>query len=611
MNAQDRVEELEKALDQCLVWAERLQRRIRELENSKTWRAQRAVAEAAGSLSKASKLPAILFEILKGDPDPVGPEPLDPPWPVDKPLLSIVALSKPLAVRSSILPDCEVLEGGLDKAQGRYCAFVTPRTKPSKTWFERAVLALEASPSAAVCYSAELGPHAAPFELDRLERFNPVPAGAVFRRELWDELGGFRLDHPEPERDFWLRAARAGHQGILLGRPATPAPARFRASGRFPRGENFSADKPCILLILPWLAYGGAEQVALQLLEGLREDFSFAVVAVEDDAHLRRAAFEAFTPWVYCLNELGVREPCGFLRDFCQAHNIQAAVVSSTGVGYRVLPSLEGLLRADILHNAAPEGHVSASIERDTDLAMHFAVGGLQRKALESGGIPAEKIVLAPNGVDARGRFDPARWTLGRDETRWKLGLPPDAFVFAYVARLSAEKCPDRFVLAMSLLTRMFSDRKVCGVLAGDGPERLQVEQLIRDEGLRDTVRTMGFTERVPEVLAAADAFVLPSKIEGSPLTLLEAMSMGLPAVAANVGAVAEVVKDDQTGLLVEGGEPGPLADACARLLRDAELGKRLGTASRDLVLREFELERTLSIYREAFLRSLRPTIRQ
>lgn len=609
MNAQDRVEELEKALDQCLAWAARLQQRIRELEGSKTWRAQRAVAEAAGSLSKASKLPAVLSEILKGEAPPAAPPPLDPPWPDDRPLLSIAALGSGFELRSTMRLDCEALGGGLEEAQGRYCAFVTRRTRPAPSWFERAVLALEADPSAAVCYSAELSPHAAPFELHRLERFNPVPIGAVFRREVWDELGGFQLDHPELERDFWLRAARKGYGGILLGRERTPADPRFRSSGRFLRGEDFSADRPCILLILPWLAYGGAEQVALQLMEGLRDEFSFAVVTVERDAHLRRDAFEALTPWVYCLNELGVSEPCAFLRDFTRAHNIRAALVSSTGVGYQALPALDGLVRADILHNAAPEGHLRASIQHDSDLAMHFAVGGLQRRALESGGVPAEKIILAPNGVDVRGRFDPARWASGRDETRWKLGLPPDAFVFVYVARLSPEKRPDRFVLAMSLLMRMFPERAICGVLAGDGPERLVVEQLIRDEGLRAVVRTLGFTERIPELLAAGDAFVLPSKIEGSPLTLLEAMSMGLPSVAANVGAVAEVVRHNETGLLVEGDEVGPLADACARLLRESELGARLGQAGRDLALREFALDQTLGIYREAFSRTLRPTI--
>lgn len=609
MNAQNRVRELEKALDQCLAWASKLQQRIRELEGSRTWRAQGAVAEAAGSVGKALSLPGKLSRILKGEVAPAVPAPLDPPWPVEQPLLSLAVRGGPFELRSSMGPDCEVLDGGFEEARGRYFAFVDGETAPPANWWESAVLALENDASAALCYSSRLGPEAAPFELDRLERFNPVPSGAVFRRELWDELGGLNSEHPEPERDFWLRAARAGHTGLLLGRRGPASPARFQSSGRFLCGEDFSADKPCVLLILPWLAYGGAEQVALQLMEGLRDDFAFAVVAVESDAHLRREAFEALTPWVYCLDELGVRDPSAFLADFAKAHNIRAAVVSSTSVGYRTLPALDGLWCADIVHNIAPEGHLRSSVAQDAAIGVHFAVGGLQRSELIRQGVASEKIVHAPNGVDALGRFDPARWANRREELRAELGLEAEDCVFAYIARLSPEKRPDRFVLAMSLLRAMFPERRIRGVLAGDGPERLAVEQLIRDEGLRGDVQTLGFTERIAETLAAADAFVLPSAIEGSPLTLLEAMSMGLPCVAADVGAVAEALRHGETGLLVNGEKAGDFADACARLLREPELGPRLGAAARRLVREEFGLSRTIGLYREAFLRELRPTM--
>lgn len=611
MSTADRVGELEKALDQCLAWAGRLQRRIQELESSRTWRAQSAVAEAAGSVDKALALPAKLSRILKGEPGPAekDPPPLDPPWPDSVPLLSIAALGQAFEIRSTILPDCEIIPGGLEGARGRYCAFATSRTPLSPTWFERAVLALENDLAAAVCYSAELNPNAAPFDRDRLERFNPVPTGAVFRRELWDALGGMRLEHSEPERDFWLRAAQAGYGGRMLGREGPTSPPRFAPSGRFPRGESFSATKPCLLLVLPWLAYGGAEQVALQLLEGLRDTFDFAVAAVEPDEHLRRSAFEALTPWVYCLDELGVRDPGRFLAELAKAHEIRGALISSTGVGYRALSAIDGLWRADIVHNAAPEGHLGASAEADGRLNVHFAVGGLQQRTLCERGVQAEKVVLAPNGVDASLRFSPDRWAGRRGELRAALDFDDDDYVFAYIARLSPEKRPDRFVLTMSMLGRMFPGRSIRGLIAGDGPERLNVERWIRDERLRGDIRTLGFTERIPEALAASDCFVLTSEIEGSPLTLLEAMSMGLPCVSTDVGAVAEVIRHDRNGLLVRGGEAGAIADACARLLAEPELGPRLGAAARELVLAEYDISSTLGTYREAILTGLGPTM--
>ncbi|MBI1353540.1 MAG: glycosyltransferase [Acidobacteria bacterium] len=610
MKAEDQVRELEQALDQCLAWAGKLERRIAELELSRTWRLQRAVAEAGGSVREAVGLPGRLLEILRAEQAAPPPEPLDPPWPTDKPLLSVLRTGAAEAETAGwtltdveILPAAGSVDEALAEASGRYCALL-PEAPVAPSWFERAVLALESSSSAAVCYEG-----GAPFEAERLERFNPVPAGAVFRRELFEELGGLRGDVPDPWGDFWLRTARAGHGGLVLGRESSPGSRTFRSSGRFPRGLDFSADKPCVLVLLPWLAYGGAEQVALDLMDGLRGEFSFAVVALEADGNLRRDAFEALTPWVYCLDELGVRDAPGFLKAFAATHGIRGALVSSTGAGYEALPALGGLWRADIVHNVAPEGHLARSIARRSEIETHFAVGEMQRRALEAGGVDPQRIVLAPNGVDALGRFDPHRWAERRPELRAEFGLEPGDFAFAYIARLSPEKRPARFVLALSLLRRMFPEREIRGLLAGDGSERLEVERLLRDEGLRDSVRTLGFTERIPQILAAADAFCLPSSIEGSPLTLLEAMSMGLPVVASNVGAVAEVVAAGETGLLVDDPGAGALADACARLLRELGLAESLGRAARRRVVESFTWERTIHSYREAFLRGIGPTI--
>ena len=610
MRPEERVRELEEALDQCLAWAERLERRIAELEASRTWRLQRAVAEAGGSLRQAVRLPGRLLGILRGDEQPLAPPPPGSPWPSDRPLLSASPPAAPGEGFSAwTLADVEILSPAPDlnalfqQARGRYLALPSPGGAVSPAWFERAVLALENDASAAVCYEG-----GAPFELERLQRFNPVPPGAVFRKELFDELGGFHLDAADPVHDFWLRTARAGCQGAVLGRPRRPGKPRFRGAGRFPRGLDFSARRPCLMLLLPWLAHGGAEQVALELIARLREEIAFCVVALEPGDHPRRSSFEALTPWVYCLDELGVRDVSGFLAELAAAHRIRGALVSSTGVGYQALPALAGLWRADIVHNTAPEGHLARSIVRRSEIDMHFAVGRLQRDALAAGGVEPARITLAPNGVCAAGRFNPSRWAPRRDALRDELGLEPDDFVLAYIARLSPEKGPERFVVALSMLRRMFPDRNVRALLAGDGPRRLAVGRLLRDEGLRGVVRMLGFTERIPEILAASDAFCLPSSIEGSPLTLLEAMSMGLPAVASDVGAVSELIEDGQTGLLVREPSAGAFADACARLLREPELGPRLGGAARRLVAERYELADAIHPYREAILRGLGPT---
>ena len=100
----------------------------------------------------------------------------------------------------------------------------------------------------------------------------------------------------------------------------------------------------------------------------------------------------------------------------------------------------------------------------------------------------------------------------------------------------------------------------------------------------------LGERADVPELLAAADVFVLSSASEGAPLSILEAMAAGLPVVASNVGGIAELVEDGVTGLLVPPADPVRLAQALARVLDDRDLRQRLGTAGRARARERFDL---------------------
>jgi glycosyltransferase involved in cell wall biosynthesis len=173
-------------------------------------------------------------------------------------------------------------------------------------------------------------------------------------------------------------------------------------------------------------------------------------------------------------------------------------------------------------------------------LADDFAVAG-------------ERIVVIPNGRDAD-RFRPAPPD-ATARAREKLGLPAAGPVLVMVGALSAEKRVDVAIDALALLPA------VSLVVAGDGPLRGRL--LARaQERAPGRVRFVGTVERPEDVYAAADALVLTSDSEGVPGVLIEAGLAGLPAVATDVGFVADVIVDGRTGRLVPSGRPDLVAAA-------------------------------------------------
>jgi glycosyltransferase involved in cell wall biosynthesis len=133
--------------------------------------------------------------------------------------------------------------------------------------------------------------------------------------------------------------------------------------------------------------------------------------------------------------------------------------------------------------------------------------------------------------------------------------------------------------------------------LVGDGPLRSDVEGRIARRHLSDRVHVLGphTRQQVVSLLAASDAAVLASaptsngKREGIPVALMEAMSAGLPVVATRTGGIPELVESGVAGFLVEPGDVEGLATSLERLATDRELGRRMGAAGREAVLREFD----------------------
>jgi glycosyltransferase involved in cell wall biosynthesis len=210
---------------------------------------------------------------------------------------------------------------------------------------------------------------------------------------------------------------------------------------------------------------------------------------------------------------------------------------------------------------------------------------------LDKVGIPWEKVVVIPNGVDI------AHWERlpDRRKAREALGLPLDGTLVGVIARLDPVKRLDVLLRALAAL------EGVSAVVVGYGPQEDRLKSLAEELGIEGRVRFAGHQRDVRPWLAALDVFVLSSDWEGMSNALLEAMAARLPVVATATGGTPDVVLDGKTGFLVPPGDPPALARALGRLLADPGLRERMGRAGRHRVGESFSVdlmvERTESLY--------------
>ncbi len=200
-------------------------------------------------------------------------------------------------------------------------------------------------------------------------------------------------------------------------------------------------------------------------------------------------------------------------------------------------------------------------------------------------GIPEAKLARIYSGIgpEEPTEVDPA-------QVRREFGLEATTRLVLFAGRLAPQKGVDVLLRSLDLLQHV--EPGVVTLIAGDGPLRTTLEEQARSFGLLGgAVRFLGHREDVPRLLAAADLLVLPSRYEGLPNVVLEAMRFAKPVVATAAPGTRELVVDGETGLLVPIDDVGAHTEAIRRLVRDPELAMRMGRAGRERVGRCFGLE--------------------
>ncbi len=342
-----------------------------------------------------------------------------------------------------------------------------------------------------------------------------------------------------------------------------------------------------ILHLVSSLQVGGLEQFAVRMAHFQREAGADAQILTFRDGPLRRETERLGIPVTLLTGGKLKRILAGTARfrriapDILHAHNpatLNYGLLGKRACGAPLLLTLHGRGKND---TQAPKSAQWKAVD---------ALVAVSRFVADDWAESSCPIQVILNGVE----FSSPRRS--RNEVRAELALAADRLVGCVAARMDGLKGQETLLHALSLLPA--STPPVTLLLAGDGDRRQEWETLACSLGLtEEQVRFLGFRADVPDLLSASDFFVLPSYSEGLPLSVLEAMSHGLPVIASEVGGVPEVLCSAQEGLLVPPRDPAALADALDTLLQNSELRRRMGVAGAARVKSAFSFDRMMNDY--------------
>lgn len=224
-----------------------------------------------------------------------------------------------------------------------------------------------------------------------------------------------------------------------------------------------------------------------------------------------------------------------------------------------------------------------------------IAVSQMTARQIRELGVPLKKIEVIPNGVNLE-KFNPKV-----QSAKKQLGIKED-YVVAFFGRLWKVKGIEYLVKAIPSVVEKIPNVKF--IIVGEGPQKESLVKLVKDLDISGHVMFHAPIDysKMPAYIRASDCVVLPSLMEGLPVTALEAMACGVPVVATKVGGTPEVVKDGKNGFLLEPGRPKLIAEKLIKLLRNKKLRRRMGAAGRKFVEKYdwgIIAERTFEVYQK------------
>ena len=184
--------------------------------------------------------------------------------------------------------------------------------------------------------------------------------------------------------------------------------------------------------------------------------------------------------------------------------------------------------------------------------------------------------------------------------TQWRQAhnIEPHATVLTHIGRFATQK---NHALLIEAFAQVRANTPLYLLLVGSGELEGAVREQVAQLGLEGRVRFLGVRADVAEILNASDVFVLSSRWEGNPMSVMEAMASGLPVVSTAVGGVPELVRDGETGLLVPSEDAEALARAIQALVDDSARRQAMGAAARQHAVASFDIRHTVRRYEQLY----------
>lgn len=321
----------------------------------------------------------------------------------------------------------------------------------------------------------------------------------------------------------------------------------------------------------------------------------------------------SWVPIVRIVSTSFVRTPLRFFRTFHLA--LSMARPGLRGLAYQLFYFVEAVLAADLIrrrkighihnHIGDQSGTVAMLASHLADVCYSITIHGwpvffdpegarIKEKVVNASFIRAisyfcrSQLMMFSNCGDAS-HFPVIHCGLDIEKYPYRPPAEQVRKIFC-AARLSREKGLEFLVYALKFLRDQGHALQLR--LAGDGPTRNELEDLTDKLGLSDQVRFLGFLgeDDIIRELEASDLFVLPSFIEGLPVSVMEAMAIGVPVIATNIAGTSELVEDGKTGLLIRPADSQGLANAVMRMIADHGLRLRMAGLARRKVIDEFDV---------------------